>query len=75
MTEYMLEVAPLANPIKEQLDEQEVYMSKKNYDKYEKIRHAINMLGFHISTESETRRNWKRFYDKIQKDIFDEPVD
>lgn len=74
MKEYKLDVGLFAPTIKEQLDAQDVYMKEANYEKYEKIRKAIQMLGFHISTESETRKNWERFYKKIEKDIFDERV-
>lgn len=74
MKEYKLDVGLFASTIKEQLDAQDVYMKEANYEKYEKIRSAIHMLGFHISTESETRKNWERFYKKIEKDIFDERV-
>ena len=73
MKEYMLDVSLFAPTIKEQLDLQEVY-KRKNYEKYEKIRNAIYMLRFHISTEYETRKNWERFYKKIQEDIFDEKI-
>ena len=74
MAKYNLEVSALAPSIKEQLESQEVYMTEENYTKYEKIRSAITMLYFHISTPTETKRNWERFYKKIQKDIYDEKV-
>lgn len=74
MKEYTLDVSLFAPTIKEQLDLQEVYMKEKNYEKYEKVRNAIHMLGFHISTESEVKKNWERFYKKIEKDIFDEKI-
>ena len=57
MKEYKLDISLFAPTIKEQLDAQEVYMKETDYEKYEKIRDAIHMLGFHISTESETRKN------------------
>ena len=74
MKEYTLDVGLFAPTIKEQLDAQEVYMKETDYDTYEKFRSAIHILGVHISTESETRKNWERFYKKIEKDIFDERV-
>ena len=74
MKEYTLDVGLFSPTIKEQLDSQEVYMKEKDYEKYEKVRDAIHMLGFHISTESEVKKNWERFYKKIEKDIFDEKI-
>lgn len=74
MKEYTLDVGLFAPKIKEQLDSQEVYMKEKDYEKYEKVRNAIHMLAFHISTESEVKKNWERFYKKIQKDIYDEKI-
>lgn len=74
MKEYKLDVNLFAPTIKEQLDLQEVYMKEKDYEKYEKVRDAIHILRFHISTESEVRKNWEKFYKKIQKDIYDEKI-
>lgn len=75
MKEYTLEVAPLAPTIKQQLDEYGVYMSTSNYEKYEKLRKAILMVGFHVATESQIRPMWKKFYNQIQEDIYDKPVE
>jgi hypothetical protein len=72
MKEYTLELAPLSKPIKEQLESQDVYMTEHNYIKYEKLRKAINMVAFHLATESEIRKLVKRFYVKVQYDVYDE---
>ena len=71
MTKYSLDISSLAPKIKEQLEKQNVCMTEENYEKYEKIRISITMLYYHISTPTETKNNWKRFFKKIEKDIYE----
>lgn len=47
-------------------------MKLDNYEKYEKIRKSIHMVAMHgMFTESELQRAWKKFYKKIQNDVYD----
>ena len=67
--EYYLELSPFKGTIKEQLEEQRCYMTKKNYEFYEDLRRSLFMVGFHLATESEMKRNSEKLLNKIQKDV------
>jgi len=69
MIEFDLKMDALSPSIKKQLESQNCYLTKVNYEKYEKIKHAIITLGFHLSTKLEFKRNIDRFYNKITKDV------
>jgi hypothetical protein len=55
-----------AKSLEEQANEQG-YTLSKNAEKYEKIRNAINMCGFHVATESQVDSMLK----KLQKKVVD----
>lgn len=53
----------LCESLKEQANEQGYEL--KDYDKFEKIRKAINMCGFHVATDSQVNLMIK----KLQKQV------
>lgn len=40
-----------------------------NAEKYEKIRYAINMCGFHVATDSQVELMLKKLNDQVVKDL------
>ena len=71
--EYTLEIGIFAPTIREQLNSQNVYMKISDYEKYEKLRRSIHMVAMHdMFTESQVASAWKKFYKKIEKDIYDD---
>lgn len=54
----------LCDPLEKQANEQGFTLGKKA-DNFEKIRHAINMCGFHVATESQVNA----MINKLQKQV------
>ena len=65
MGEIRFSYGVLAKPLKEQATEQGFELKK--YETFEKIRHAINMCGFHVATDSQVRSMLK----KLQKQVIE----
>jgi hypothetical protein len=70
---YTLEVGLFAPTIREQLNSQNVYMKISDYEKYEKLRKSIHMVVMHdMFTEPQVASAWKKFYKKIEQDIYND---
>ena len=54
-------------PLKEQAKEQGFEL--KNDETLEKIRHAINMVGFHVATDSQVNTMFKKLQKKVVKNL------
>lgn len=62
----MLKFGPLAPTIEEQVNAMGLTLGNEA-QKIEKIRNAILMVGFHVATEAETDKMFKRLVKMIEK--------
>lgn len=57
----------LGDSLKEQANKQGFEL--KDYEKLEKIRHAINMCGFHVATDSQVNLMIKKLQNQVVKNL------
>lgn len=62
-----LKFGALFPPVEEQLNALGYTLGDKEAQKIEKIRNAILMVGFHVATEAETDKMFKRLIKLIEK--------
>lgn len=60
----------MASSLEEQAKEQG-YTLGGEADTLEKIRHAINMCGFHVATPSQTDSMFKKLHKKIKDNLIE----
>jgi hypothetical protein len=58
------EYSPLSKSLEEQAKQQGLTLGKES-GRLEKIRHAINMVGFHVATNSQVKSMTKKLHDKV----------
>lgn len=70
--EYTLSISIFDSSIREQLESQEcMFLDEGDYDKYEKIRTSIHMLGFHgYVSDSQIKKMWEKFYKEVGKLVY-----
>jgi len=67
MDKVGFEYGCFGKPLEEQAIKQGFEL--KNADKYEKIRHAINMCGFHVATNSQVNMMFKKLTKQVSDDL------
>ena len=67
MKEVRFSYGVIGKTLKEQAEEQGFNL--KDDEKFEKIRKAINMCGFHVATESQVNLMTKKLHNKVIKNL------
>jgi hypothetical protein len=57
----------MSDPLEQQAREQGY--SLKNSELYEKLKDAINLLTFHLTTDSQTDKMFQKLHKKVVKDL------
>ena len=69
MREIKLHLGALSESIEAQLQKQGLYLKPERLEFYEKLKQSILMCSFHVATQNQTDFMFKKFLNKILKEV------